>query len=166
MIVSFTGHRPTKLGGYNTPNRTYSYIMQELRRTLQELKPDKAISGMALGWDQWAAQTCIDLHIPFVAAIPFAGQDKVWPQSSKDIYKRLLQEAAEVVVVCEGSYTAQKMQIRNEWMCDKSDILIACFIKNEKNGGTFNCMQYAKKQNKDILVIDPTTIEDIDPNKA
>lgn len=153
MIASFTGHRPNKLGGYQIPNPTYTYIIQELNNILLKLKPEKAISGMALGWDQWAAQTCIDLQIPFIAAIPFVGQEKIWPQSSIDIYNVLLQKAIEQVIVCEGGYAAWKMQKRNEWMVDRSDIVIACF--DGTNGGTANCIRYAKEKNKELIIINP-----------
>jgi uncharacterized phage-like protein YoqJ len=153
MIVSFTGHRPNKLGGYQIPNPIYTYIIQELNNILLKLKPEKAISGMALGWDQWAAQTCIDLQIPFIAAIPFVGQEKIWPQTSKDIYNALLQKAVEQVIVCEGGYAAWKMQKRNEWMVDRSNIVIACF--DGTNGGTANCIRYAKEKNKELIIINP-----------
>lgn len=153
MIVSFTGHRPNKLGGYQTPNPTYTYIIQELNNVLLKIKPDKAISGMALGWDQWAAQVCIDLQIPFIAAIPFVGQEKIWPQSSKDIYNSLLRKAIEQVIVCEGGYAAWKMQKRNEWMVDRSELVIACF--DGTNGGTANCISYAKEKNKELIIINP-----------
>lgn len=155
MIIAFTGHRPDKLGGYNTPNPIYNYITKELKKTLNELKPDKAISGMALGWDQWAAQICIDLSIPFIAAVPFVGQEKIWPQSSKDVYNRLLKQAIETAIVSEGGYSASKMMIRNEWMVDRCDKLIACY-NGDKSGGTYNCIQYALSKGKEIITIDPT----------
>lgn len=154
MIVSFTGHRSQKIGGYKIPNKVFNYITQELKRTLIELKPKKAVSGMALGWDQYAAQTCIDLNIPFIAAVPFIGQEKIWPQSSKDTYNQLLSKAIETVIVSEGGYSPVKMQIRNEWMVDRCQILIACF--DGSKGGTYNCIEYAKSIGKEIILIDPT----------
>jgi len=46
-------------------------------------------------------------------------------------------------------------QIRNEFMCDKCDILIACY-NGDGSGETYNCIQYAKKNGKEIIIIDPT----------
>ena len=109
---------------------------------------------MALGWDQWAAGVCIELQIPFIAAVPFLGQEKVWPQVSKDIYHALLKKAVETVIVCEGSYANWKMQKRNEWMVDHCDKLIACY-NGDLSGGTYNCVKYAQDQNKEIIVINP-----------
>lgn len=155
MIVAFTGHRPDKLGGYYIPNKTFNYITDELIRVLGELQPEKAISGMALGWDQWAAAICLKLQIPFVAAVPFLGQEKVWPQSSKDTYHSLLKQAIETAIVCEGGYAGWKMQKRNEWMVDRCDKLIACY-NGDLSGGTYNCVKYAQEKGKEIITIDPT----------
>jgi uncharacterized phage-like protein YoqJ len=158
MIVAFTGHRPDKLPnkeiGYKLPNPTYIYVCQQIEKTLLELKPDKIITGMALGIDQWAANVAIKLNIPFLAAIPFEGQEKAWPESSQKTYQKLLSKAAEKVIVCEGGYAAYKMQIRNEWMVNNSDILIAVY-NGDTSGGTFNCVQFAKSINREIIYINP-----------
>lgn len=165
MIIAGTGHRPDKLPnkitGYNLLNPTYQYIRKELIKIIEELKPEKIISGMALGYDTVLAEMAINLKIPLIAAVPFTGQEKIWPKKSQDDYNQLLNQAQEIVIVCEGGYAGWKMQQRNEFLVQNCDILIACFINNEVSGGTFNCIQYAKKQDKDILVIDPTAIEDI-----
>lgn len=157
MIVSFTGHRPDKLPdketGYKLPNPTYIHICKELEKTLKELKPDKAISGMALGIDQWAANVCVRLGIPFIAAIPFEGQERMWPAESKRIYKILLDKATKRVIVCPGGYAPQKMQTRNEFMVNSCDTLIG--VWDGSKGGTGNCIAYAKSINKPIIIIDP-----------
>lgn len=154
MIVSFTGHRPDKIGGYKLPNPTYIHICQQLEKTLKELKPTKAISGYALGIDQWAANVCFNLGIPVITAVPFIGQEKMWAEESQKIYQKLLAKASEVVIVSEGGYSPIKMQIRNEWMTDRCDKLIA--VWDGSNGGTGNCVSYARSINKPIIIIDPT----------
>ena len=158
MIIAFTGHRPNKLGGYKLPNPTYLKVCQEIEKTLLELKPEKVISGMALGVDSWAANIAIKLNIPFIAAVPFIEQDKIWPLESKKIYQILLSKAAEKVIVSDGGYEAYKLQIRNEWMVNRCDKLIAVFKTSETTGGTFNCIKYAKSMGKSIIIIDPSTL--------
>lgn len=153
MIVAFTGHRPDKLGGYTLPNPTYIKVCQSIEETLKELKPEKVISGMALGVDQWAAFIAYKLKIPFIAAVPFNKQDAVWKNESKSSYAKLLAKAAEVVIVSEGEYSAHKLQIRNEWMVDRCDKLIA--IWDGTPGGTGNCIKYAKTKNREIIFIKP-----------
>jgi uncharacterized phage-like protein YoqJ len=153
MIVVFTGHRPDKLGGYRLPNPTYTKVCQEIDKALRELKPEKVISGMALGVDQWAAYIAHKLNIPFVAAIPFEKQESKWPAKSQEIYHQLVKLASEVVIVSPGGYSADKMQIRNKWMVDHCDKLIA--IWDGSSGGTGNCVQYAESVKKDIYRINP-----------
>jgi uncharacterized phage-like protein YoqJ len=153
MIVSFTGHRPDKLGGYSIPNPTYNHVRSELIRVLTDLKPSIAVSGMALGVDQWAAQVCLDMDVPLIAAVPFAGQQRNWPQTSQDAYKDLVGRALHVAIICGGGYSAWKMQRRNIWMVDNSDVVVAVF--DGTSGGTKNCVDYATSRGKKIVMINP-----------
>ena len=158
MIVAVTGHRPDKLMGYKLPNPCYTRICKELERVLKELNPTKAITGMALGVDQWLAMICIKLGIPFIAAVPFPGQESKWPESSQSTYKLLLKKADDIVIVSDAPFKAAKLQKRNEWMvdqlADEDDRLIAVYDGTE--GGTYNCVKYAEKHEKKIIRIDPT----------
>ena len=149
MIVSFTGHRPDKLGGFVLPNPTYLRVCQKIDAKLKELKPEKIISGMALGIDQWAAFISHKQNIPFLAAVPFLNQECKWPQASQATYRKLIKLAMEIVIVSEGGYSAAKMQIRNEWMVDHCDMLLALW--DGSPGGTGSCISYAK------LIGKPTT---------
>jgi len=150
MILGITGHRSQNLGGFTLPNPIYNKIC------LLEFKPEKIITGMAQGYDLYVANIAFKLKIPFTAAVPFKNQERMWPKEAQQIYHKLLKRAEQVVIVSEGEYAAYKMQIRNEYIVDNSDQILACFIKTKTSGGTFNCIQYAKKQNKEIIVIDPS----------
>lgn len=154
-IVAFSGHRPNKLGGYNLPNPTYVYVCQQIEKKLLELKPDKVISGLALGVDQWAAHIAMKLKIPVLAAIPFEGQEKKWPPRSQRIYHKLLNKCDEKVYISPPGYTNSKMMLRNKWMVDQCDILIVVYDGGE--GGTKNCLEYAQivKKPEEIIIIKP-----------
>lgn len=154
MIIAFTGHRPNKLNGYIIPNPTYLHVCKEIDRALKEFKPEKIITGMALGVDQWAAMIAHKLGIPFMAAIPFERQEAKWPEESQKTYRLLRKLASEEVIVSPGNYSAEKMQTRNEWMVNHCDKLIAIY-NSDPNGGTANCVKYAQSIQKDIYVIDP-----------
>ena len=153
MIVAFTGHRPDKLGGYKLPNDTYIKVCRDIDWLLKELNPEKVISGMALGVDQWAANIAYKLGIPFIAAIPFEGQELAWPEASQKTYRILRKLASEEVIVSQGGYSADKMQVRNIWMVDNCDSLIA--VWDGSKGGTGNCVEYAKSVDRKIYQIDP-----------
>jgi len=154
MIISGTGHRPQKLGGFTIPNKTFNYVCKAAEEILIKERPDKIITGMALGWDTWLAQISHKLGVPFIAAIPFIGQESMWPNASKELYRELLTKSFEVVIVSDGGYSPQKMMARNEWMVDHSDKVLA--VWDGTNGGTGNCVRYAQKIGKEIIRIDPS----------
>lgn len=155
MVVAFTGHRPNKLGGYG-PSATQDRVRAKLREVLGGLRPTWGISGMALGVDQWAAEVCVEMQVPFTAAVPFNGQESRWPEDSQRRYRELLAKASDVVVVSDGGYEAWKMQRRNQWMVDNADVLVA--VWDGSPGGTANCVKYARDTRgrcKSIVSFDP-----------
>lgn len=153
--VAFTGHRPDKLGGYDgSPLQDRIRIV--LKSLLAPLQPDVVISGMALGVDTIAADVAIELGIPLIAAVPFEGQEGMWPVHSQQKYKNLLAKASEIVYCSEPGYAKWKMYHRNKWMVDHCTVLIAVWDGSE--GGTKNCVDYAKKIGRSLLTIDPRTV--------
>lgn len=156
MIISLTGHRPGKLGGYRDFNPTRDRVKQGMTRVFTEEKPDRIVVGMALGVDTWAAEVALTLRIPFIAAVPFIGQERVWPPESQAHYRDLLTKAERVEIVTDGGYDVWKMQKRNEWMVDNSDALLA--VWDGTPGGTANCVKYAEKVGKRIIRLNPQTL--------
>jgi uncharacterized phage-like protein YoqJ len=157
--IMVTGHRPNAIGGYSNTNPIRQYIKQKMKRRLQELQAEHpnliGISGMALGVDQDFCDICIELGIPFHAYVPFVGQSKVWPKPLRDYYDYLLSKAAKVIIVSEGTYSPYKMHVRNHRMSDACTTAIAVLDPNKSGGGTFKCVQYLVKINKEIYRIDP-----------
>lgn len=161
--VMVTGHRPPGIGGYQTPNPTEQWVRSTLRSILEGLKnrhPDlEGVTGMALGVDTIFAEVCIDLEIPFIAAVPFAGQERRWPEESQVRYNTLLKAAKQVVIVDEiKSYHSDrfggKMHLRNKWMVDHSKLTIA--VWDGSDGGTAGAVNMARKRNdRKILIADP-----------
>lgn len=152
MNMMVTGCRPQKLGGYGQVAQ--DNVLRVARIAISDMKPAKLISGMALGWDQACALAALELKIPLIAAIPFEGQEKMWPQESQEGYRDLLDCAEKIVNVEDldgyrirsvrlGVYHSQKLQRRNEWMIDNSEgRLIAMWDGNP--GGTANCLKDAR----------------------
>lgn len=144
MLVAFTGHRPSKLGGYNNTNNKYWTVMHQVHDRIERLNEGgsvEIISGMALGVDQWVAEYAIDRGIPLHAYIPFLGQDLAWPEPAQLFYAKLLNRATSIRVVSPGGYAPWKMQVRNQMMVDACSILIA--VWDGTTGGTKNCIDYA-----------------------
>lgn len=145
MILGVTGHRI--ITNYNA---TYLAI----QNNLTELNPEHTISGVAVGFDQLFAVICIRLGIPFIAAVPFIGQESKWPEHVQKQYKKILTKAKEVVIVSDGEYSNEKFIIRNEWIVNNSDKLLA-YYDGSVRSGTGNCFNYAKKMDKEIIRINP-----------
>lgn len=181
MIVSFTGHRPNKLGtGYSITNErvvSYSNMLKEvLRPLIQNEGACHFISGGAIGIDQIAFWTVHSLKKEFVGitnelAIPFIKQHTAWKNAELvGWYHKMKEHADKVIYVDElglqdsryfsgnspyslGEYSAKKMQIRNEYMVDHSDVVVA--VHDGSSGGTGNCVRYAESQDKRIIRLNP-----------
>lgn len=156
MKIAFTGHRPNKLGGYNNNTNQCVHVLKGIQREipkLQKIEPVTIISGMALGVDTWAAEYAIFNNIPFLAYVPFVGQELAWPIASQKAYRRILSKADTIKIVCSGSYAPWKMQERNKAMVNDCDVLIA--VWDGTTGGTGNCVQYALSIKKRIIRIHP-----------
>lgn len=145
--ICVTGHRPDKLGGYSRD--VYFRLVSLATQCLLECRPDLIYTGMALGWDQAVAVACTRLDIPFHAAVPFDGQESMWPSASRQEYRTLLNYAKDVTVVSPGGYSLEAMQKRNEFMVDHSDTVLALW--NGSKGGTRNCIHYAGYKKKKII---------------
>lgn len=145
--IAGTGHRPNKLGGYG--QEAFDKLISIAKDYLIQRGNVKVISGMALGWDTALAIAALKLKLPLIAAIPFKGQETKWPEDSQAIYNKIIERAYRVVIVNPGTYHPHKMQLRNEWMVDHCDEVLAMF--DGSKGGTYNCIKYAEKQGKPIV---------------
>lgn len=163
--VSFTGHRPERFGGYHEDSDLVNAVKSELRSKIAgaiNLGYECFITGMALGVDTWAGEIVLEFQKEFpevrlICAVPFAGQERMWPLQAKKRYWNLIDNASEVEIVSEGDYSREKMQVRNEWMVDNSAVVIS--VWDGTNGGTANCVRYAKSQKVKIWPIDPNDLK-------
>lgn len=147
MILAATGHRPNKLGGYS---KEATFKLRKIAwEFLKMERPDKVISGMALGWDMAWAEAAIALNIPVIAAVPFPGQEKAWPEESQKRFKKILSQCERVEIVSPGPYKPYLLQVRNQWMVDNCDILIGLW--DGTTGGTYNCVKYSRKLGKPFI---------------
>ena len=156
MIVMVTGHRPNKLkGGYDNFSKDNLYIRKIMRKSLEKLNPSLCISGMALGIDTLFALTVLELKLPLLCAIPCKNHSRKWLKESKIIYDNILKQASEVILVTNTEYNPYLMQVRNEYMVNKSDIVLAFW--NGTKGGTANCVKYARNKNKKVYIFNVDT---------
>lgn len=159
LKMCVTGHRPSKLPdsktGYDRNNETRVWVRNAMREVLSNIRPNYAYIGMALGADQDFAEVCIEKKIPFDAVVPFRGQESLWPEVSQLYYWDLMRQAVNTHIVCEPGYAAWKMQRRNEEMINLVDKGKVIAVWDGSQGGTANCVKYAKLKKLDIIRIDP-----------
>jgi uncharacterized phage-like protein YoqJ len=153
-----TGHRPKDLGGYDPTEPMNAWLIETTAEILIKLRDNegfrKFFTGMALGFDQWSLEAALRVGgFHTIAAVPCAGQEKMWPDSSKKRYFELLEMCDEVHVLAD-SYSVKVMHQRNEWMVDRTVLTLAAFTEKE-SGGTYNCLKYASKQENRIIRINP-----------
>ena len=139
-FLAGTGHRPSKLGGHRPI--VFTKLVEFAVNVLSVLRPSWLISGLALGWDQAIALAAFDLDIPVCGAVPFKGQERLWPEDSQALYNEILRHCAETVTVCSGDYSASKMFKRDRWMVDRGSHVLANW--NGSPGGTGHTVHYAE----------------------
>lgn len=150
MIIAMSGHRPEKIPDVEKTQLNI-YIGMRVAQTTH------VIQGMASGVDLWSAKCAHKIDIPYTCARPWAGHT---PRvADRHDYEMALKYAASVYNVSPSeNYTGPWLyQKRNEWMVDNADIVFA--IWDGTPGGTANCVNYAKKQEKKILRYDPAKDE-------
>jgi uncharacterized phage-like protein YoqJ len=147
-----TGHRPDKLGSYHKLEQSERVIVPQLVNYLQafhslfaDSPEDKilVISGMAQGWDTWLALAALESGIcHLMVSIPCIGQESPWPPKAQERHRFIVSQADQVVIVCEN-YDYDSMSLRNEYMVDESELVLAMW--NGTRGGTGNCIDYCNE---------------------
>lgn len=156
MIIALTGHRPHKFGP--NPAAAARSIRAALRGILEEKRPERVISGMALGADTIWAEEALQLQIPVTAAIPFVGQESLWSARDKLNYEEILAHPLVTKVICApGGASTHKYHHRNKWLVDHSDALVS--VWDGTAGGTRHCLLYAQEVGKPIIYVRPLGVE-------
>lgn len=171
MQIAITGHRPDKLGGYDFSNPIRQDLFRRLITELQRLNPSMLFVGGALGFDTDAARAALKCKIPYTLCAPFPSQARRWNDVDRQKYEKMKEYADRVVFVSENdppvatgvNFAAINMlHARNRYMVDQGDQVIAAW--DGSLGGIHNCVKYAKKVGKEILVLEPEGITYVIPS--
>ena len=167
--LCFTGHRKVPGRGYGEwqgiPEIVSAVILSSYQKGFRNY-----YCGGAIGFDTIAAYAVIAAKkvypdIKLIMVIPFKNQPCKWPPDPQAKYNETLAQADSVIFVDKecgltdiGNYSAAKMFLRNEYMVNKCNAVVAC-ISNTATSGSKHCILYAKSKNKPILTINPDTLE-------
>ena len=140
MRITVTGHRTEKLAPYD-----FGWIQSAIDDVLVELKTKDtnllAYAGMASVVDLHFCQSCILLGIPYIACVPFEGQENTMSPHDADVRERLLKSAKEI------------KEVKNSWMVEHTDVGIA--VWSGQKGGTFNVVEQFVTARKNFYWINP-----------
>jgi len=95
-------------------------------------------------------------NIQLICAIPYKEQADRWGWMWKTRYLELLGASDKIKQLCVG-YQRGCFHIRNRYMVDNCDLLIAIY-NGEGKGGTAYTVKYAQEQGKEIIIIDPNNL--------
>lgn len=150
--LAFTGHRPDKLGGYGA---TAAASVTALAHCfLSAYKPAVAHVGMALGWDVAVVKAAVGLGIPFVAWIPFKGQELGWSEADQQNYHYWLGYSRTTHYLASAPVgdkwaISQMYHNRNSQMIKAADGVVALW--DGSKGGTGWTVNHAKAQGKPVI---------------
>jgi uncharacterized phage-like protein YoqJ len=77
----------------------------------------------------------------------------VWSEGMRRQWRQILERCERVTIVTEQAYHPRLMQVRNEFMVDNADEVLAVF--DGTPGGTANCIRYATERGVKIHFIRP-----------
>lgn len=150
MVCCFTGHRELPAVGA---------IAEHTKERIRALINDgvtEFISGGAVGYDLLAAELCLaekasSPEIRLVIAVPCPEQDRYYSEENQRRYRAVLSRADEVVLVSEHYFNGC-MQVRDRYMVDRADVVVAYCTKT--TGGTYYTARYAEKKEKTVYYIE------------
>lgn len=140
MKLLVTGHRERKLFENSYDIDWISGCMEDILLEVWNFQP-RCYAGMASGVDLYFCLICRELKLPYVACIPFDGQDEGMSGLIKFTRDDLIRDAVEV------------RKVKNSWMVEECDTAIAVWDGNK--GGTHNVVQQLVEKKKNFFWINP-----------
>ncbi|MDD4510309.1 MAG: SLOG family protein [Oscillospiraceae bacterium] len=166
---AFTGHRLQKLPcGGDEDHPSIIKLKNELLHQVERLYLQRGITefyaGGAVGTDQWAAEAVLslrkkhsDIHLHII--VPFRRQSERFTSEQKRRYEKSCKKA-DTVVILQEDYSDNCFFIRNDYLVERGDVLIAVYDRASKaRSGTGYTVNRAIAKNRNIIFINPQTAE-------
>lgn len=164
---SFIGQRPLSYSwGYDEENDTFLYIRGIIKNKMTELIKSgikSFISDMSLGISIVCAEIALELrdevdsNVRLVCVMPYEKQADKWSSEQRERYFNILAQSSKAIVF-QNSYTHDCFMKCHKWMFDYSVHIIAVY-NNMPNTSTAIQVEYAKKNNIPLSLINPDTLE-------
>lgn len=166
MKLAFTGHRPELLPFSENELsadsiRVKAMILDEIMSSAAN-GCDTFLNGGARGGDIIFAEQVLLAkateypNIRLITVVPHEGQANAWTEAWRDRYFRILELSTDVIML-SSRYTRDCYHVRNRYLVDNADKLLALY-NGGATGGTAYTVKYARQKNREIIVIDPNTL--------
>ena len=159
--VALTGYRTDKMPfAEDSQDANYCSFRKKLLviiSRLMEMGYDSYISGMAMGFDTWAAESVIELGASLECAVPFPEQVDGWEAQDQQRWVDIINKSSKKTVVSESNQKGAYYK-RNRYMVDNADVIL-CGYTGRKRGGTAYTVNYALQQDKIVIQLHPKTLE-------
>ena len=164
ISVALTGYRPGKLPfGYDLNHPCAIRLRALLKTEFERLilaGCRRFCTGGALGVDMLAAEVILELmeeyegkiKIMHQLCIPCEEHFAKWRDEERQRFFGIATRST-CYYVSHKPYFNGCMQQRNKYMVDTCRIVIAVY--DGQKGGTHNTVEYAKEQNRHLIIIDP-----------
>lgn len=111
--------------------------------------------GSSTGFDMLCGKWVLKLkkiipELRLILALPCRGKECVWGIQYRKIYTTFVERADDVIYI-DQEYTNNCIKERNRYIVEHSDFCL-CYL-NQKNGATFETVQYARKKNLKVCNI-------------
>lgn len=99
--------------------------------------------GMAVGFDMLAAEVILELKnklkdLKLIAVLPFQNQSDRFSSYDKKRYQSILEQANEIVTL-RKDYCNRCFLIRDDYMVEQADAVIAYLSRTDKGGTYYTC---------------------------
>lgn len=170
---AFTGHRSHKFPWKDNETApdciALKKILTEQIKALTEAGVTDFFSGMAEGTDCYCSQIVLILReknpvLKLHCILPHEGQANKWSDSARKQYNMILEQADSVEYVSRAYYDGC-MIARNHRLVEYAGLLLAVY-NGVRRSGTGATVSYARKMGREIIIIDPVTLDITHENPA
>lgn len=147
--IALTGHRPNRLYANVDQEVLVETIEAIVKSLMHTYEIEYLYCGGASGYDQLAAEIIMKMSpdTKLLMVWPYRGmhlhpaQEKLFAAAFKNIYTSHDKDDED-----------ECYKIRDHWMVDACDLVFAAWDK-QPGGGTYDTIQYAKKKDRETLII-------------
>lgn len=160
-----TGHRPGKLLLGPENSVASCWLRKKLHLQLLELY-DKGVRrfllGGALGVDLWTAELLVFMQkgtyftdVKIVLVLPFKGYDQRWKEQDRERMKVIRDHSIQTILVGDGQDPNLCYRLRNQYLVDHADCLLAVYNPVFSRSGTGMTLRYGEKKGIPIFHLSP-----------